>query len=296
MTEEIVRNDENVQTAVGALFEGVVPEKNAELRELWQKYSPRFNILQDVTRDGRFILDAGAYTQVRVNPRALRAFWLASFIAWEGYRAVAEYLVRGMFDSGTLNAMVETLERILVDDDPGSVPLPNGVPEPGILPDVATDTPGRAAAELAIFAVGWAFLHEIGHLRHQQDGTAVPSDAEPAKRRAEETSCDEFATKFILSGVDSYAKSKGVASNLVRQKREIGIYFALFALTLIARGNWGESNSHPSVQERISAASEIMGQDNDISVAVAATSFAALRTIWPGAPVLKPLRVGARPS
>src|SRR5437588_9326728 len=80
-------------------------------------------------------------------------------------------------------------------------PLPVGVPEPGVLPDVAISAEARAAAELAIFAVGWVFLHEIRHLKHQQEGTAVPPDGEPAKQQAQEASCDEFATRFILSDV-----------------------------------------------------------------------------------------------
>ena len=43
MGNETVRNDEHVQTAVLTLFEGAAPEKNAELKRLWIKYSPRFN-------------------------------------------------------------------------------------------------------------------------------------------------------------------------------------------------------------------------------------------------------------
>jgi hypothetical protein len=290
MTQDILRNDQYVQEAVRALFEGVVPEKTVELKNLWDTYSPRFNILQDITQDGRFIMEAGAYREVHVNHRTLRAFWFASFIAWEGYRAVAKYLVDGSFDAAKLTAMLETLGRILDDDDPATVPLPIGVPEPGVLPDVTISAEARAAAELAIFAVGWAFLHEIRHLKHQQEGTAVPRNGEPAKRRAEETSCDEFATRFILSDVASYAASNRVPPNLVRQKRELGIYFALFALAVISRGKWGESDSHPSLQDRISAVSEIMKQDNDVSVAVAALAFSSLRAIWLEAPVLKALQ------
>jgi hypothetical protein len=37
-----------------------------------------------------------------------------------------------------------------------------------------------------------------------------------------------------------------VSADLVRQKREIGIYFALFAMTLVSRDKWGQSASHPA--------------------------------------------------
>lgn len=285
METETVRNDEYVQTAVHALFEGVAPERTAELKDLWEKYSPRFNVLEDITRDGRFIMDAGAYREVRFNHRALRAFWVASFIAWEGYRAVSEYLRERSLKFDTLSEMLQCFERILAADDPVAVPLPDGVPEPGILPDAAAFPEQRAAAELAIFAVGWALLHEIRHIQHQQKGTAAAQDDEPAKRREEEASCDDFATRFLLSEVGAYAASQGVEPALVRQKREIGIYFALFALTLLAKDHWEESDSHPAIQARIHAACQIMGPDDiGISDAVAHTAFAALRIIWPSAP------------
>ncbi len=285
MRNETLRNDEQIQTAVRALFEGVAPERNAELKDLWKKYSPRFNVFADVTRDGRFIMDAGAYRDVRFNHRALRAFWVASFIAWEGYRAVSEYLREGSMNLDTLSEMLQCFQQILDHEDPAAIPLPHGVPEPGVLRDAASFPEQRAPAELAIFAVGWAFLHEIRHIRHQQEGTAARPDHEPAKRQAEESSCDDFATRFLLSEVGTYAASQGVEDVLVRMKRETGIYFALFALTLLAKERWGESDSHPAIQARIHAACQIMGPDQiGISAAIGQTAFAALRMIWPAAP------------
>jgi hypothetical protein len=285
MKIETVRNDDQVQTGVQALFEGVVPEKNAELKDLWKKYSPRFNVLEDVTRDGRFIMDAGAYREVRFNHRALRAFWLAAFIAWEGYRAVSEYVRQSRLNLDTFDEMLQCFERILTVDDPVAVPLPDGVPEPGILPDAASFPEQRATAELAIFAVGWALLHEVRHIKHQQEGTAAAPDGDPAKRREEESSCDDFATEFLISEVGAYAASQGVEPALVRQKRESGIYFALFALTLRAKDRWGESDSHPAIQARINGACQIIGPDEiGVAAAVAQTAFAALRMIWPAAP------------
>jgi Peptidase U49 len=103
--------------------------------------------------------------------------------------------------------------------------------------------------------------------------------------RREESSCDEFATRFLPSDVDTYAVSQGVDSELVRQKREIGIYFALFAIALLAKERCGESDSHPPVAARIYAAFQITGRDEiGVSPAIAHTAFAAVRMIWPGAP------------
>lgn len=276
MGNETVRNDEHVQTAVRSLFEGVAPEKNAELKRLWIKYSPRFNVLENVTGDGRFIMDAGAYRDVRFNYRALRAFWVASFIAWEGYRAVSEYLREGNMNFDTLSEMLQCFQRILDHDDPVAVPLPHGVVEPGVLPDATSFPEQRAPAELAIFAVGWALLHEIRHIKHQQKGTAASPDDEPAKKREEESSCDDFATRFLLSEVGAYAASQGVEPTLVRQKREISIYFALFALTLLAKDRWGASDSHPAIQARIHAACKLWDQMKSVFLPRLATRLLQL--------------------
>ena len=97
MLEDDQRNDEEVQTAAMNLFVGVAPERNAELSGLWQRYTPRFNFIMDNGPDGAFVMEAGLYREVRFNDRAMRAFWLAAFIGWEGYRSVHEGLVRNDF-------------------------------------------------------------------------------------------------------------------------------------------------------------------------------------------------------
>jgi hypothetical protein len=55
----------------------------------------------------------------------------------------------------------------------------------------------------------------------------------------EELSCDEFATRFLLQHVDLCARHESVELELVRQKRQLAIYFALFAMTLIAKEQMG---------------------------------------------------------
>jgi hypothetical protein len=78
------------------------------------------------------------------------------------------------------------------------------------------------------------------------EGTGAERDAPAIEHHAEEFSCDDYATEFILDGIDSYAAMEKVSADLVRQKREIGIYFALFAMTLVSRDKWGQSASHPA--------------------------------------------------
>src|SRR3546814_20899162 len=53
--------------------------------------------------------------------------------------------------------------------------------------------------------------------------------------------CDGYAATFLLDKVDAYASAENVPTEKVRQKREIGIYFALFAMTLIGARHWRSS-------------------------------------------------------
>jgi len=124
------------------------------------------------------------------------------------------------------------------------------IPEPGVFPDKNNFPELRAASELAVFASGWAMLHEVRHVKHQQDGTSS-TDLERTDKHKEEFSCDEFATQFILEKISDYAKSTNQNLRLVEKKRKLGIYFALFSLSILSKDKWSETESHPSLQNRI---------------------------------------------
>jgi len=153
-------------------------ERQAELETLWSRYVPCFELLSDSGPDAFFVLEAGLFKFVRFNHRAMRAFWLASFIAWEGYERLSAVANDEAPDFGRFNAMVDAFLTMLEADDPTAVPMPAGLPEPGIYPDGALDREVRAAAELATFATGWALLHELRHIQHQQEGTGAPQGAD----------------------------------------------------------------------------------------------------------------------
>ena len=282
------RNDEVIQTAARNLFEGAAPERLDELKSLWDKYHPRFNVLPDAGEEGDFIFDAGTYRDVRFNHRVMRAFWVSSFAAWEAYSTLAISIQCGVVaDFNRLNALVKCVEEILESDIPESVIFPEGIPEPGTLVDASSETETRAAGELAILAVGWALLHEVKHIQHQQDGSSAPLDAKPEDCHSEEHSCDSFATSFLLDTVDIYAEEHNVRPALVRQKRQSGIYFALFAMTLMSRNKWEQSDSHPALQERIDrVAKACRGEGSDVAAAIAHLAFLSLRQLWPNVPGL----------
>jgi len=280
-----MRNDADVQDAARALFLGCAPERHEELEKLWAKFGPEFQVHDDNHPDGPFLFDAGAYKYVRFNHRAMQLFWLGAFIAWEGFCATP-------MDYGTapdwsrLNAMLSTYALICDADDPEGIALPEGVPQPGVYIDAAIDSQARAVAELATIAAGWALLHEFRHIQHQQDGTAAPTDDED-RVRAEEASRDAFATNFLTEKIGHYAAATHDPIDKVKQKRQLGIYLALFNIALLTKDHWGETNTHPALRDRIEAAKVIFGADRHAGADhVAEVAFAALGHAWPGAPAI----------
>lgn len=91
------------------------------------------------------------------------------------------------------------------------------------------------------------------HIRHQREGTSAALEAPPDAKRTEELSCDEFATRFMLERVREFAAQHEKDPELARHKRELGIYFAMFALTLMKNGNSDDSATHPAIQTQINA-------------------------------------------
>lgn len=273
-----------IQSVVRHVFTGIAPEREAALSVLWDKYSLQFHIVAETSCGRALVMESGAYCQIRFSVRTLRVFWLSSFMAWEGYTQVHNVATRSAMDLRRLNHMHEVLDRILTASDPWTVPMPEGVPEPGHFPD-ATAPEKRLPAELACFAIGWALLHEIRHLQHQHEGTRATLHDPPQEHHKEELSCDAFATTFLLGQIDDYAASEGFDAQAVAVKRELGVYVALFAMTLLGPAVWKRSESHPSMQTRIDSVTRTMGSTGkSASDAIARGAFAALQLKYPNAP------------
>ncbi len=286
MSENEIREDSSVQTAVRGLFIGSAPERESELVEMWKELDLKFQLTPDIHQGDRVIMDAGAYRYIRFNHRVLRAFWIAGYVAWEGYRTIAESPSLQALDLIRFRGLVSAYESCLASTEADLEALPAGIAEPGQYPDASIDPQGRASSELATIAMAWALLHELRHIRHQREGTgADPYNDDEKAKHDEELSCDAFATTFLLEQIDMYALSTNQSPDLVRQKRQLGIYFGLFAVTLLAKDKWGDSKTHPAVQGRINAVKGLMADHkSDIAAAIAHSVFAVLGVVWPGAP------------
>lgn len=285
-----IRNDDQIQESAKNLLLGCAPEHRAELEKIWNDCDLRFHLVGDRHEGCEIIFDAGCYRDVRFNHRVVRAFWIAAFAAWEGCRAIAEAEDPTQSDLTRFATLLDLFDEVISADAADEIPMPFGIPEPGAFADKHDNAPYRAAGELATIALGWAFLHEVRHIKHQREGTSAPSDnSDPSLARSEELSCDQYATAFLMDQIDVYAKAERAEPQSVRLKRELAIYFALFAVTLLAKDRWAQSDTHPAVQDRINATVALLGDKKDErALAIAHVAFAALSQKWHGAPSVMP--------
>ena len=246
------RSDAQIQYAIKALFLGIAPEKRSELERLWDDYQLQFCLFMD---DKGVLMEGGAYRYVHFNHRVLRVIWVSSFAAWEAYSCTQLAIGDGELRSfDRLRDLLGLALRIRDASDPEAVSL-GDLPEPGSLP---SDPQLRAPAELAMFAAGWAILHEVRHLKHQQDLTSTADGDAPEIARAEELSCDQFAAEFLTDSIAQYASAHAEEHAKIRMKRALGVYFGIFALIVLGHPNWKETKTHPSVSDRLRAMQSIL--------------------------------------
>lgn len=264
---------------------GVTPERTAELQRYWDDFGLQFQFLGDNGPDGPVVLDAGGYVLIRFNHRVMRLFWLGSFAMWEGYCAFQHYATTQETNLARFEEILNCFEATRAATDVDAVPWPDYLPAPGELVDHTPGDPARVGGELAIFSVGWAVLHELQHLLHQQAGTSANSDDVEACK-LEEHSCDAFATTFLLERIADQAAATGQSPTGISDKRQMGIYCAVFTMTLLSRENWEPGDQHPALQDRINAIAEVVDAHGTSMVAavIAVAAFVSLKLAYPGAP------------
>lgn len=274
-----------LREAVHEMLLGVAPERTTELQRYWEDFGLQIRILDDDGPDGPIVLDAGGYVFIRFNHRIMRLFWLGSFAMWEGYVAFQHYAATQETSVAKFSEILDCFEATRTATDVDAVPWPTHVPPPGELADHVPGNPARVGGELAIFGVGWAVLHELQHLLHQQAGTAAPWDDREACKR-EEHSCDAFATTFLLARIAEYAAATGQSASVISDKRQMGIYCAIFSMTLLSRANWEPGERHPALQERVDAIAAVLDQHRMSKVAaiIAVSAFVSLKLAYPAAP------------
>ena len=252
--------------AVSNLLHGIAPERSTDIKFLFNKYQPKFSVVEETDSNGMpaFTLRAGLYTKVEFNHRAMLCFWLGAHVVWEAYSEYAYAVNNGRsFNQERLTFLLSSFKNALLADDVTNIEWPKDVLRPGNYGSDNDNPEKIMPAKLATFATGWALLHEMRHIQKQQEGTSS-TIGDVASCHAEELECDSFAAKFILEKTPEYSRETNYDLHLVQMQRKLGILFGVFTIGLLSRQPKKASATHPSIELRLKTMlSQLKVSEND---------------------------------
>lgn len=252
---------ENIASeAVKRVILASAPERESELAQIWEKYSPQFRLAND-RRD--FVLEAGCMGLVLFTSRSMSYMWLLAFAAQRALGDYADVITAsrkiGRFDPSYLQqipissfgSVLEKIRGIADVENEDDFNWPCQIPHPS--QGKPGDVEGSMAFDVVCIAAGYSFLHEVKHVQFREDGESL----EP---HVEEHLCDKFARKMLLDNMTQYSAISGDSEEMVLTKRAIGIALGIFLLwTIIPKDIWAGSLSHPSILSRIQRLTEDLG-------------------------------------
>lgn len=270
MAEENEEDAENAaENDIKLLLSGVIPEREAEMKEYLEKYSPHFSRCDD--RSG-FIIEAGGFGILKFTQRTMHQMWLLGFAAQQSLNSYSTTLIcsSGKLDINQLNKIPDQLEeenkyKRLINaiyelaevSDPTTFLWLDTVPNP--TKGKPTDIEEGVTFDLICMATAYVFLHEIKHIIFRSDNNA------PISPNEEELKCDLFARSMMFDRLDNYSKQSGYDLTKLKSKRAMGISLALFFILVITPLKcWSGTRSHPSIATRIeSMLCDLQIADND---------------------------------
>jgi hypothetical protein len=223
--------------AVIGLMKRAVPEREAELMALWERYDPDVVLVAD----GRRITLNADRDRIAFDAKTMDVFWLIAFGGWRAIECYSPHVIlsaaygRTIAEVMALDDELDDLERAykerraaaqtLIDAaDPSAAPWPPDLPRPSADRNAWDDPQYQAAFDLACLAVAFALFHEFHHVMLDHDGQR------PTDRRVEEMACDVWARGFMTANVARYANHNGYSYQEVLRKRSMGLAIAALIL------------------------------------------------------------------
>lgn len=265
--------EENSKDEIILLLGGVIPEREAEMREYLKKYAPYFTRCDD--RPG-FVMEAGAFGMLRFTQRTMHQMWILGFAAKQALHSFSAIIAIlrmyiGKLDTHELDEisdqsigqskyeeLINSVYKLAEVDNPETYSWPSEVPKPENRKP--TDPEGAATFDLICMSGAYVFLHELKHIAFYIDNNA------PSNPHEEEIQCDLFAKDMMLGELESYSKQSGYDLARLKSKRAMSISLALFFMLVITPLQlWSGTETHPSIETRIkSMVDELAIPDDDI--------------------------------
>lgn len=260
-----------MNTAMKSLIFASLPERSDDLDAHWKEYDPQFNLSED---KAGFYCEGGAYGLVLFTSRTMEMLWLLGFASWKAMYSYGGLLVKihgedkilDMKETSTMpdqaafdkeyDRLIEQIYELAKIENLNDFKWPDGIPTP------ETGRPSEEEEalvfDLICMATAYVFLHEVQHIKFTRDGTTL-------SRLEEEMECDRFARELMLTKLEECSGSYGWPVDKLRTKRGMSLSLATFFLLVITpKDRWGETETHPSLSERIAAfADDIALSDSD---------------------------------
>ncbi len=232
-------------------FEGapsnLAPERSDELGEIIRQHNIQFK-LDEETHVMRFEgADLfGGLGLVCVGLRGLERLWAHAYgivhiyFRFQAVGFTREIHLRETQEGVLTEQLLDWALRGEHDGDP--TPWPVGLPKPQGNP---TDDQNRVTNELFLGAMGFAVLHEIGHIVRGHGGTNLPKDV----KYRHEFEADEWAYDWVMDRWRDYAPDNPV----VFKKRctLIACLFSLIAINHVRAPRNIEQSGHPHSIDRL---------------------------------------------
>lgn len=253
--------EENSLDEIKLLLGGVIPERELEMKEYLDKYSPYFTRCDD--RPG-FTVEAGAFGILKFSQRTIHQMWILGFAANQALHSFSSLIAIlrmyvGKLDTRELDEiqdqsieekkykkLINSVYELAKINVTSEYIWPNDVPNPEH--KKPKDVEGAATFDLICMSGAYVFLHEMKHIAFAQDNNT------PSNPHEEELECDLFAKSMMLENLDLYSKQSGYDLSRLYSKRSMSITLALFYMLVITPvESWAGTDSHPSIKDRIEA-------------------------------------------
>lgn len=286
MTETLTEEPEGELPAdvIRLLFDGVAPERALESERFFSAHQPRFFISKRARAHGGFCA-LETSNHVLIAPNMRDALWFLSFAAWYAFRArIPQETLAALLPPGPMR------DEILLSPDPGYQPeaiicrdittlaielvrkpvasgtlWPQAVPFPATVIEAqergepALRVEHAAIKDLALFAIAYILLHELGHLAFNSARSGI-------SRQEEELACDKFAIGQIVGRAATWQPPNGlkVEPEKVVFKRSMGLLVGFFVLhALTPERHRGLQTEYPSLLTRLTAMVEEIALPED---------------------------------
>lgn len=220
-------------TAMMNLLLGAVPERRAELEDLWASYSPNVRVVEDGPR----LKLSTKGQRIAFSAKTLDVYWLIGLNGWLALEAYSTQVLLSSELGCTIGGVVQVdkdLEgferayrerrataRLLAEAiDISQVAWPPDLPRPSADRNAIPGSQYHAAFDLTLLAVAALLLHEFRHVMLAVDRQ------QQVCLRDEEMACDVWAREFMTVKAGLYAEQRDHAYSEVIRKRSMALALA----------------------------------------------------------------------